>query len=373
MLDRSGSMTDLTGAGRANGTRCATRSRNSWRQAFRGLGVAFNIFRSVNRCARDVHERHGLRRAGRRMSTKACEPSAFSSFPFTCAERRRVSADSAGCVAYGVSKASALACFSLGAGDAAPSACNAPVAECLNSLRATWQLTRARRCDCSAAGNEPALRTSLQAETPIGLTPTSLPSPARWQAAEHARQPVRNTAYRRARDDGTPTQCDPLDVTGSPTSPRTHCRNARGPDLRDRVFAERHRPRQPRCWAKAAAASLLRRGSRLGREQPVPGRAREDSRGNIACEYLLPPAPWAASSISDASTSRSARHERSRPDYVGDAKHCTSKQLGWYYDAPLPAARRRRSSSAAKAADMLKAIANARIDIRLGWHDDGPD
>jgi len=169
------------------------------RQAFRGSRRWPSIFSARStRCARDVHERHGLRRAGRRMSHQGVRAERILQLSVhPVQEDAECPADSAGCVAYGVCEGDAsLACFSLGAGGCgAQGACNAPVAECLNftSLRRAAYAAPAVAI-AALPGNEPALRTSLQAERRSASRPRPLPSPARCRPRSSARAASRNTA-----------------------------------------------------------------------------------------------------------------------------------------------------------------------------------
>ncbi len=384
MLDRSGSMTDLTGAGPSkwDAVRDAlTQFVNDKRSA--GLGVGLQYFPLgqpgvPEMCASDAD----CGAAGGACLSKACQPSTFSSFPFTvCLQDSDCPLDSAGCVPYGECADDAtLACFSLGAmGCGAQGDCNPPVAECLNYTSCDAAQYAAPAVAIKALpGNAKALLASLTAEKPLGLTPTSAAlSGALQEAARRASAEPTHRVIAVLATDGTPTQCDPIDVTGIADIAAQGL--AQTPELRTYVIGV-FGPNDTGsanlgAWAKAGGSdSAFVVDPTMDVSSQFLDALEKIRGGSVSCEYLLPPAPVGSQLDLGRVNVALVEPQRTRDlYYVGDAAHCKSTQLGWYYDAPPSTGKSRKILVCQPSCDVLKATVGGRIDIRLGCTTMGPE
>ncbi len=385
MLDRSGSMTELTGAGPSkwDAVRDAlSQFVNDPRSA--GLGVGLQYFPLgqpgvPESCTSDSD----CGSTGGACLTKACQPSQLVSIPFTvCLSDADCPLASPGCAPYGIcEKDATLACFNLGAnGCGAQGACSAAPAECLNFASCDVPTYAAPAVAIKALpGNAAALLASLRAETPVGLTPTSAALSGALQAAgKQARAAPTHRVITVLATDGIPTQCNPTDATGVANIAAQGL--AQTPQVRTYVIgvfapSDTAAPANLDAWAKAGgsdSAFIVDPTQNVSTQfldamQKIRG-------GVVSCEYLLPPAPVGSSLDLGQVNVALIEPTRTRDAfYVGDAGHCSATQLGWYYDAPPASGSARKILVCPQTCTALHAASDVKVEIRLGCKTMGPE
>jgi hypothetical protein len=385
MLDRSGSMTEPTGAGPSKWDAIRDALTSFFGDARSdGLGVGLQYFPLgqpgvPEHCASDSD----CGPSGGFCLTKACQPSSFSSFEFTlCLSDNDCPPLSAGCVPYGLcEKDSTYACFNLGAnGCTNLGACTAPAAECTDFASCeVADYAKPAVAIGTLPGRAKALSASLAAEMPVGLTPTSAALAGALQAAgAQAKAEPMHQVIAVLATDGLPTQCDPIDATGVANIAAGAF--AQKPPLRTYVIgvfgaADTGAQSNLDAWAKAGGSG---KAFLVDPSQDVSTQflsALEQIRGgSAACEYLLPPAP--VGSELDLHLVNVALVEPARTRdvlYVSDAAHCGDAPLGWYYDAPRDSGDARKILVCKATCDALHTADHARVDIRYGCKTNGPE
>jgi hypothetical protein len=388
MLDRSDSMTEMTGAGPtkwdAMRDALGTFLRDS-RSA--GLGVGLQFFPVVKVGVPDSCNSDTECGPGGPCLNGICKPSSSGSFSLIpCATMADCPSDADGCtMTFGeCSLATNTICFDVGLfGCGVQGACQ--------RVQLTGFCGGADSCEApeyakpavdigSLPKNADALVNQLSAETTAGRTPTAAALSGALQYAKTyaASQPTHRVVAVLATD-GLPTECMPVDAAGIGSLAKaalagspgiaTYVVGVFGPDDTDARG-------NLNSWAAAGGTQTA---FIVDPTQDVSAQfldALDKIRsGSIACEYQIPPSPMG--SDLDLDRVNVALIEGTKTSdflYVADESRCGLAPLGWHYDAdPATGGKPTKIVVCSSGCSTLKATDNARVEVRLGCKTKGPD
>jgi hypothetical protein len=386
MLDRSGSMLELTGVGgttKWDAVRAALTEFVSDPES-EGLGVGLQYFPLgaegiPEQCLNDTD--CGV--AGGPCTAKACLPPRVGNAPFaTCLVDADCPPNSPGCAPFGECSGDAtLACFNFGAGGCGPDGdCNQLAGECLFFASCDPADYAAPAVEIDVLpDNGMALVDSLTAEAPIGLTPTPVALlGALTQCSEHAAAFPDRRVIAVLATDGLPTDCVPEGTTTVEQAVQVVADIAADgassmPSLETYVigvFA-------PEDMGAMQNLALIAQGGGTDEAFVIDASgdvnqqflaALDEIRGGaLSCELELPEAPEGKQldfnlvnvELTDESGLRSLV-------YVESEARCGESELGWYYDVPPANGTPTRIQVCDTTCDTLKAAQEASVEIRLG-------
>ena len=385
MLDRSGSMLEVTGSGESkwDSIRSALTAFVS-EPASDGLGVGLQYFPlgapgKPTSCMADAD--CGMNDA---CLNRACLPPRVGTAMFTqCLDVLDCPATSPGCAPFGqCSLDPTFACFDIGPGGCQDMGdCNEVTGECLfySSCAAADYAMPAVEIGV-LPGNGMALVDSLAASNTIGLTPTppALEGAIR-HAGDHAAANPTHRVISVLATDGMPTECTPPNVMTIEAAVDVVADiAARGLLQRPAVETYVIGVFVPEDTNAMANLDKIAQGG--GTERPFIVDASQDVNqqflaaldeirgGSLDCEFNLPEAPAGKAldyklvnvELSDANGKRSL-------EYVGSLDRCADSELGWFYDAdPLMGGTPTKISVCDSTCQVLRDASEASVEIRLG-------
>lgn len=385
MLDRSESMLGVTGTGETkwDAIRAALNKFVSDPRS-EGLSVGLQYFPLgkpgvPTECVEDSE--CGM--AGPCM-TKLCQPppSAATFVPVYCASDADCSADTLGCVEFGLCENdTSVVCFDFGL-----NSCGLRLGDCLHVRSECKGFSSCEPKDyatpavtiAALPGAASMISASLKNAVPVGLTPTSAAlSGALQQAKARATAEPSHRVIALLATDGSPTECEPIDPAGVADIAKTAA--AGSPSLNTYVigvFGQDETAAQMNLdqWAQAGGTdkafildpSMDVNAQFLDALEKIRG-------GTLQCEYMLPPSP-AGNEIDlgfvnvDVVSDQGTLQLR----YVGDAASCDKTEFGWHYDADPASGKATKIVTCGKTCDMLKST-SGKVEVRLGCKTMGPD
>jgi Mg-chelatase subunit ChlD len=393
MLDRSGSMRAMTGAGATKWDAIRQALSNFVQDAkSSGLGVGLQYFPLgapgvPESCSADID----CGAQGGPCTTKACKPPPTAqSFPFTqCVTNADCPTASPGCATFGMCELdNTLACFGIGPnGCQAQGACVPVQGECLGYAScAVADYETPAVPIATLPDNAAAVIASLDAEQPIGLTPT----PAALQgalrhAAVHAQQNPSHRVIVLLATDGFPTQCLPasaqtVDQAVDAVAQIAAKGFAMQPSIETYVIGV-FGPDDPNAMSQldrlAVAGgtdhALVVDTSRDVAQQLLDVLA-TIRHGTLACDFELPAAPQGQTlDFNLVNVELTQGIDTSELLYVGRPDQCDKADLGWFYDVdPGSGQTPTKISACPHTCDALRAAQDAAVDIRLGCATKGP-
>lgn len=387
MLDRSGSMTEATGAGPSkwDAMRSALQTfLGDTRSAGLGVGLQFFPLRKdgvPEECT--TNEECG---PGGPCMSGVCRPTASEvSSLIACAVDSDCPPDTNGCAPKvgRCSLDSSTLCFGIGA------SCGLFRGSC-QEVMVTGPCGGIDSCDAAAYAqpavpidtlpqNAAALISTLQSEMTLGRTPTA---GALSGALQHAKayglsHPMHRVVAVLATD-GLPTECDPLDAKGVGSLASAAFNDKPGtPTYVVGVFAPGDTEARDNLNSWAAAGGTDK-AFIVDPTQDVSAQfldALDKIRsGSIACEYLLPKSDPGVNLDFDRVNVALVEGMQTRDFlYVGDQSRCGMAELGWYYDADPSKGTPTKIIVCGAACDTLKSTDNGRVEVRVGCKTIAPD
>jgi hypothetical protein len=395
MLDRSGSMTEATGAGptKWDAIRKALTSFVQDPQSS-GLGVGLQYFPLAmsgvpETCAKD----RDCGTSGGECLSKICQPPAFGSGSGTlspCLSDADCPITSAGCVPFGTCSGDATyACFNIGAGGCqAMGDCNLAPGQCTSYSSCTSgdYATPAVPIDLLPANAAPIVA-SLTAEKPNGLTPTSAAlTGAISRASQQAKAHPDHRVIAVLATDGLPTPCSSTSTTTeaqafTATTQAAKQGVAASPSIPTYVigvFAPSDTTSMTNLNQLAVAGgtktAFIVDDSQDVTQQLITALATIRS-GSLACEYALPSSPTGQTIDFNQINVQFTMGNQTTESllYVKTVDQCSKAALGWYYDVdPSTGGTPTKINVCPATCDTLRAATGATIQIRLGCATEGP-
>jgi hypothetical protein len=395
MLDRSGSMTEPTGAGPSkwDAIRKALTSFVQDPQSD-GLGVGLQYFPLGTAGVPETCQKDSdCGSQGGQCLSKACLPPLFGAGSATfmqCLSDADCPRNSQGCAPYGVCSGDAtLACFNIGAGGCQTMGdCDLAAGECTTyGSCVSGDYAKPAVPIATLPDNAGALALSLSSEKPIGLTPTPAAlTGAIDMASQQAKQHPDHRVIAVLATDGLPTQCLPTNVTTAAQAIAATAQIAtKGfaatpsiPTYVIGVFAPDDTGANANLNQLAAAggtkSAFIVDQSQDVTQQLLTALASIRS-GSLACEYALPVAPAGQTvdfSLVNVQFTMSDNTTKSLL-YVQSQAQCGKADLGWYYDVdPSSGQAPTKINVCPKTCDTLRAASGATIQIRLGCATQAP-
>jgi hypothetical protein len=396
MLDRSGSMTETTGAGNTKWDairQALTTFVQDGKSA--GLGVGLQYFPLgapgvPEQCNADAD----CGKTGGQCLNSVCWPSSPSGTftPMVCLSLNDCPRATPSCAPFGICENDAmLACFNLRpigpTGCPSNGACTVVPGGCLNyaSCNVADYATPAVPIDLLPA-NAQALTGSLMAEKPLGLTPTPAAlSGALSRATTHATQHPDHRVVALLATDGLPTDCllantQTVDQAVTDTANIAAQGLAQSPSIETYVIGV-FGPNDPSAMQKldqvavagGTAHAFIVDSSKDVSQQLLDALATIRG-GVLTCELELPQAPAGQTLdfnlVNVQFTESGQKHDLL---YVRSADQCSKAALGWFYDVdPKQGQTPTKINVCPRTCETLQAAHNASTEIRLGCATMGP-
>ena len=387
MLDKSGSMLEATGAGptKWDAIRDALSSFVQDPQSA-GLGVGLQYFPLQemgvpDSCLSDAD----CGDLGGPCTTKAClpPPPPFVGDFELCLQNSDCPALSPGCADFGTCSADPLlACFGLGPGGCGDMGdCEPYVGECL--FYATCDIGRYRSPAVDIGllpGHAPAVVSSLNAEMPKGLTPTSAAlAGAIEQAQSHALANPDHKVIAVLATDGLPTDCLPVAIDEVAAFAAAGLRST--PSVETYVIGV-FAPDDPSAMQNldqlarsggTGSAFIVDPSQDVG--QQFQDALSEIRKGTLACEFQLPPSPVGVDlEYLRVNVELTQGGSTQQLVYVAEQGRCDEAELGWYYDVvPGSDSEPTKILVCEDTCDTLGEATDAQVEIRLGCATRRPD